>query len=248
MPLISKKKAAEINQAASTRGGSNEMPLGVHTMRVTEVRGQVTKKDDPAVVLVFSDGEHRPINEFFVIKDGGKGVEILAGRLQAAGADGVPEAEDLDQLVGFVAKAMLNKSFKVAVRHEERIYEKTETEWYKNANARVAYIGPANEELESDPSKLLRQLSPEDQEKWDAYVARKSGAPAPAKTAATSAAPIDLEDEEEADIEDRIPAEKSSKGESPVKGKKPEAKEAKKAEKEEEEEEEGDDLDLDFEV
>ena len=249
MPLISKQRAQQIAAAAEERGqgAQSVMPMGVNVLRISKVEGKHTKEGNvPMVVMTYSDldNNYRSIDEYFKIDDG-PGAEILAARLKVFNAHNLPEIETLDELVKYVTKHMLSKKIKAAVRHEERLYKKTEDEWYKNVDARVAYIGSADEDMTFDASKALKPLNAEQQHEWDSYLARKSGS-SPAAAAATSrkpaTKPADDDDldapvtapakaapkkpevvkptaDDDLDIEERIPATPSSTGERPATGK-----------------------------
>lgn len=174
MALISKKRANEIAEKAESRGNGTQkhLPVGVHEMRMTEVSGQLRKKDNvPMVKLTVEDvaGEYNPITEYFSI-DEGPGAEILASRLKAVGAHNFGEIETLEDLVKHVARNLKGKTFNAAIRHEQRIYRKTATEWFLNTDARLAYTGPVGEDLFFDESKAVKQLDPAEQKMWDEYI------------------------------------------------------------------------------
>ena len=174
MALISKKRANEIAEKAESRGNNAQknLPVGVHEMRMTEVSGQLRKKDNvPMVKLTVVDvaGEYSPITEYFSI-DEGPGADILASRLKAVGAHNFGEIETLEDLVKHVARNLKGKTFNAAIRHEQRIYRKTPTEWFLNTDARLAYTGPVGEDLFFDESKAVKQLDPVEQKMWDEYV------------------------------------------------------------------------------
>ena len=174
MALISKKRANEIAEKAESRGSGTQkhLPVGVHEMRMVEVSGQLRKKDNvPMVKLTVGDvaGEYSPITEYFSI-DEGPGADILASRLKAVGAHNFGEIETLEDLVKHVARNLKGKTFNAAIRHEQRIYRKTPTEWFLNTDARLAYTGPVGEDLFFDESKAVKQLDPAEQKMWDEYV------------------------------------------------------------------------------
>lgn len=214
MGLVSKKQAEEVNRAAAERTGgtTNYVTPGIHLMKVESVEGKETAKGDPSVVVTYADtnGNFNPLPEWFVIKEGGKGLEFLTSRMLVAGAR-ISEAETLGDLVKQVKKALLNKKFQVAITHNQRIYKKSETEWYLNHQPSIAYIGTENEDMSFDvATKGLRKLSEAHQAEWDAFMDKKNGR-TPDKPAAAEAEDLELdedpsEDLDDDDIEARIPS------------------------------------------
>jgi hypothetical protein len=199
MPLISKAQAQKIAEEAekrSTGGGRNNIPYGVHDLKVTEVLGKTSSAGDPMVQINYIDVDEKydPVSEYFVIKEDGKGPEILASRLKVFNAHNFGEMETLEDLVKYVSKNLLKKTMKAAVTHEKRLYKKSETEWYVNVNVRIAYTGDVNNDMTQDASKMVKELTTVEQAEYDAYVARKNGHPEPAKRAATVSASLDDDD------------------------------------------------------
>lgn len=199
MPLISKAQAQKIAEEAekrSTGGGRNNIPYGVNDLKITEVLGKTSSAGDPMVQINYVDVEEKydPISEYFVIKEDGKGPEILASRLKVFNAHNMGEVETLEDLVKYVSKNLLKKTIKAAITHEKRLYRKSETELYVNINVRVAYTGDVNSDMTQDASKMVKELTPAEQAEYDAFVARKNGHSEPAKKAATVSASLDDDD------------------------------------------------------
>lgn len=200
MALISKAQAQKIAEEAEKRstggGGRNHIPYGVHDLKITEVLGKTSSAGDPMVQINYIDVDEKydPISEYFVIKEDGKGPEVLASRLKVFNAHNMGEVETLEDLVKYVSKNLLKKTIKAAIVHEKRLYKKSETEWYVNINVRVAYTGDVNNDMTQDASKMVKELTTIEQAEYDAYVARKNGHPEPAKKAATVSASLDDDD------------------------------------------------------
>lgn len=215
MGLISKKQAAAINAKAEDLGGGSDknIPIGVNILTMLGATGKTTASGKPAVILKWNlpGAELFDIEEYHVVEDEDSvGAKLLAKKLQVAGKEGLVACDTIEELADYVNKAMKGKKFQVAVKHEEYLKEK-EGKLFKNTSAKVAYIGALNEELQVDPSKLLRPLEGEQLARWKEYNAQ-NGRGAAVKSNDLAIADdddADLPDTDTDDLEDRIPTQKS---------------------------------------
>lgn len=214
--LVPRSFAKEVNEKALARGqgaGSiNLIPPGIQLLKISSVKGDLTAQDkDPMIILIYSDKDANlsTIHEHFVIKEGGKGPEILAKRMMDAGGTGFPDKdlETLEDLRKEVAKQIEGKTVQVAVYHEEYLSKKSDDLWYRNRNARVSYIGLKDDpNFKFDASKHLKPLTAEQETEWEEYLKRTGKGGTRAATAASTA--VDLEDDtdEKDPLEDEIPS------------------------------------------
>lgn len=223
MPLLSKGSSRKHNQEAETRGlGQKNFILpGVHLAKFTGIEAKKTKAGDPALVQTIEVKGFDPLQNWLVFSnEDAIAWSILAKQLQVAGTNGLPdEVDTIEMLAKHVSGILLGKSFKVNIYHEKRIYKKTADQWFINKDPRLAYIGKPDEEMTFDPTRSVKELSPEQEEEWNRYIAAKGGrsvqSAATSTASPTSASDLDdLDDEEPAQ---ETPRKKAPQPEQPAK-------------------------------
>jgi len=217
MALLSKGSSRKHNQDAETRGigQKNFIPPGIHMARFSGIEAKQTSSNHPSLVETIEVKGYDPLQNWLVFQnEDAVAWSILAKQLQVAGTNGLPdEVETIEGLAKHVSSVLLGKPFKINVYNEKRIYKKSAVQWYLNLEPRLAFIAKPDEEVSFDPTRSVKELSPEQQIEWEQYMAKKGGKqiqpPKTTEPAQASSGTDDLDDLDETPQPPQKPAKKA---------------------------------------